>query len=79
MALEQVSSEYFAFPCPFTFRQILHIHLSSEAATIGELVVDVPSGLSLTPPHEKKINYFKYPDDMVAHRSVFVLFCFTTL
>jgi hypothetical protein len=49
VALRQVSSEYFSFPCEFSFYQMLHTHLSSGACTIGQLVADVPSGLSLTP------------------------------
>jgi hypothetical protein len=48
----QVFSEYFGFPCRFSFHQMLHIHLSSGAGTVGQLVADVPSGLSLTPPQE---------------------------
>jgi hypothetical protein len=49
-------SEYFGFPCQFSFHRLLHIHhhLSSGAGTIGQLVADVPSGLSLTPPQETK-------------------------
>jgi hypothetical protein len=38
---------------------MLHTHISSGAGTVGQLVVIVPSGLSLTPPHETKK---KYPD-----------------
>jgi hypothetical protein len=52
VALELVSSEYFGFPCQFSFHQMFHIHLSSGAGTVGKLLADVPSGLSLTPPHE---------------------------
>jgi hypothetical protein len=34
---------------------MLHIHhLSSGAGTIGQLVVSVPSGLSLAPPQKEK-------------------------
>jgi hypothetical protein len=45
------------FPCQFSFHRLLHIHnLSSGAGTIGQIVLDVPSGLSLTSPHETK-NY----------------------
>jgi hypothetical protein len=51
-ALGQVSSKYFDFPYQFLFHKILHTHLSPEAGTIGQLVADVPGGLSLTPPHE---------------------------
>jgi hypothetical protein len=55
VALRQVSSDYFGFPCPFSFHQLLHTqHLSSGAGTIGQLLTDVPSGLSLTPPQETK-------------------------
>jgi hypothetical protein len=54
VALGHVFSEYFSFPYPFLFHQMLHTYLSSGAATIGQLVADVPSGLGLTPPHEIK-------------------------
>jgi hypothetical protein len=47
LALGQVFSKYFCFPCQFSF----HIHhLSSGAGTIGQLMADVSSGL--TPPQE---------------------------
>jgi hypothetical protein len=51
MALGQAFCEYFGFPYEFSFHRFFHIHhhLSSGAGTIGQLVVDVPSGLSLTP------------------------------
>jgi hypothetical protein len=53
VALGQVFSEYFGFPCQFSFHRLLHIHhLSSGARTIGQLVADIPSGLSLTPPQD---------------------------
>jgi hypothetical protein len=53
VALEQVFSEYFGFPCQFSFHRLLHTyHLSSGAGIIGQTVADVPSGLSLTPPQE---------------------------
>jgi hypothetical protein len=56
VALGQVLSKYFGFPCHYSSHQLLHIHhLSSGAATIGQLVADVPSGLSLTPSQEKKL------------------------
>jgi hypothetical protein len=54
VSLGWVSSEYFGFPCKFSFHQMLHTHLSSWAGTIDELLADVPSELSLTPPHETK-------------------------
>jgi hypothetical protein len=48
------------FSCQFSFHRLLHIHhhLSSEGGTIGQLVADISSGLSLTPPQEtkKKVN-----------------------
>jgi hypothetical protein len=53
-ALAQVFSEYFTFPCQFSFHQMLHTHLSSGAITIGQIVADVPSGLSLNPPQGKE-------------------------
>jgi hypothetical protein len=56
VALGQVFSEYFGFSCQLSFHRLLHSHhhLSSGAGTIGQLVADVPSGLSLTPPQETK-------------------------
>jgi hypothetical protein len=55
VALRLLSSECFGFPCQFWFHQLLHTHhLSSGAATIGQFVANVPSGLSLTPPQETK-------------------------
>jgi hypothetical protein len=52
VALGQVFSEYFRFPCQLSFHRLLHIHnhLSSRAGTIGQLVADVTSELSLTSP-----------------------------
>jgi hypothetical protein len=54
VALGQDLSKYFGFPCQFSFHRLLHTHhhLSSGAGTIGQLVADLPSGLSLTPPQE---------------------------
>jgi hypothetical protein len=42
------------FPCQFSSHRFLHTHhhLSSEAGTIGQIVTEVPSGLSLTHPKE---------------------------
>jgi hypothetical protein len=58
VALGQVLSEYFGFPCQFSFQRLLHTrHVPSGAGTIGQLVADVPSGLSLTSPQETKKNY----------------------
>jgi hypothetical protein len=59
LALGQVFSKYFGFPHQFSFHWLLH-HLSYWAGIIGQLVADIPSGLSLTPPQEttkkKKVN-----------------------
>jgi hypothetical protein len=57
VALVQVFSEYFGFPCQFSFHRLLHTHhhLSSGACTIGQIVADVPSGLDLTPPPPQEI------------------------
>jgi hypothetical protein len=58
VALGQVFSEYFYVPWSFSFHRLLHTHhLSSGSGTIGQLVVDVPSGLSLTPRQETKFLY----------------------
>jgi hypothetical protein len=54
VVLGQDFSEYFSFSCQSSFKQMLHTHLSSGVGTIGQLVADVPSGLSLTPLHEIK-------------------------
>jgi hypothetical protein len=47
LALRQVSSEYFGFPCQSSFHQLLHNHphLSSGTCTVGQCVAAVPSGL----------------------------------
>jgi hypothetical protein len=53
--LRQVFPEYFGFPYQFSFYRLLHIHhLSSGAGTIGQLLADIPSEISLTPPQETK-------------------------
>jgi hypothetical protein len=42
-------------PASSSFYQQLHIHhLSFGAGTIGQILADVPSGLSFTPPQETK-------------------------
>jgi hypothetical protein len=41
VAMGQVFSEYFGFPCQFSFHT--HHHLSFGAGTIGLTVADVPS------------------------------------
>jgi hypothetical protein len=35
VALGQVSSECFGFPCQFSFHRLLHTHVPSEGCTIG--------------------------------------------
>jgi hypothetical protein len=61
VALGQVFSEYFGFPCQLSSHRLLHTHhLSAGAGTIGHLLADVPSGLSLTPPQETKKKKLKY-------------------
>jgi hypothetical protein len=54
VALEQVFSEYFGFPCQISFHRLLHADISSGAGTIDQIVADVPSGLSLTALQETK-------------------------
>jgi hypothetical protein len=58
VALGQVFSDNFGFPCQSTFHGLLHTrhHLSSAVGTTGQIVADVPSGHSLTPPQKKKKN-----------------------
>jgi hypothetical protein len=53
VALGQVFSEYFGFPCQILI-PLTAPHSSSGAGTRGQLVADVPNGLSLTPPQESK-------------------------
>jgi hypothetical protein len=60
LALGQVLSKYFGFPCQFPFHRLLHTHhLSSGAGTIGQLVADVPSGHILN-PHSLRIGKREY-------------------
>jgi hypothetical protein len=55
VALGQVFFKHFGFPCLYSFHRLLHTrHLPYGAGTVGQLVVDVPSGLSLTPPQETR-------------------------
>jgi hypothetical protein len=56
VALGQVFSDYFGFPCQFLLHRLLHTHhLSSGAGIIGQLVADVRNGGRLTPPQETKL------------------------
>jgi hypothetical protein len=55
VTLEQVFCQYFGFFSQFVFHRLLQTHqLSYGTDTIDQLVADVPSGLSLTPPQEIK-------------------------
>jgi fatty acid desaturase len=58
-----VNKVAFGFLWQFSFHRLLHNHhhhLSSRAGTTGQLVADVPSGLSLTPPQEIKNITYRY-------------------
>jgi hypothetical protein len=57
VALRQVFSEYFGFPCQ-SFHQFLHHHNHTGAGTIGLLVAAVPSGPNWTPPPTIPIKKF---------------------
>jgi hypothetical protein len=52
MKLGQVFSKYFGFPCQFSFHRLIIV----GADTRDQLVADVPSGLSLIPSQETKLN-----------------------
>jgi hypothetical protein len=54
MALGQIFSKYFGFPCQSSFHQMFHIHLSPGIGAVGQLVADLPIGLSLTAHNEIK-------------------------
>jgi hypothetical protein len=56
VALWQVISEYFDFPCQSLFHQLRHNHhhLSSGVGAVGQIVAAVPSEISLTPPQKLK-------------------------
>jgi hypothetical protein len=58
VALGQVSSEYFGFPCQISFHQLLpiHYHTSSEEGSTGQTVAEVPTGHNLTLLQEKEAN-----------------------
>jgi hypothetical protein len=53
MELGQIFSQHFRFLCQ-SFHRLLHTlhHSTSGADTIGQIMADVPSGLSFTPPQE---------------------------
>jgi hypothetical protein len=52
VAMGEVFFKYFGFPYQLSFHQMFHTHLSSGAGTTGQLVADVPSGLSLNQHNE---------------------------
>jgi hypothetical protein len=56
VALGQIFSENFGFPCQFAFHRLLHNHhhLSSWAGTIGQTVAAVPNGLKSHPKRKIK-------------------------
>jgi hypothetical protein len=62
VALGQVFSEYFGFPCQLSLHRLFHIyyHLLSGAGTIGQIAAGMASELSLTPPQETKKNWCQY-------------------
>jgi hypothetical protein len=73
VALEQVFSEYFGFPCQFSFHRLRHTHHpSSEAGTIGQLVADVPSEPSLTPLQATKKETMNSMIETLAGRMIIV-------
>jgi hypothetical protein len=51
----QVFSEYGGLSCEL-FHRLLHTHHypSSGAGNLGQIMADVPNGLSLSPPEETK-------------------------
>jgi hypothetical protein len=52
VALRQVFSDYFSFPCQFSYHLMPYTHPASGAGTMCQTVSDTPSGLSLTSPQE---------------------------
>jgi hypothetical protein len=68
VALGQVFSEYFGFLYQSSFHRLLHTYrLSFGAGTMGQVVADVPSGLSLTPPQGAKEKYGLYSGESVSN------------
>jgi hypothetical protein len=58
VAMGQVFSEYFGFPCQFALHQLLHTHRAIRGwYSIGQTVADVPNGLSHPTPRKEKKNY----------------------
>jgi hypothetical protein len=63
--VDKVFSEYFGFPCQFSFHRLLHTHLPSGAGTIGPLLAGVPSGISLTAAPKMKSK--KFWEELIAY------------
>jgi hypothetical protein len=57
VALRQVFSNYFDILCQFHRLLQSHHNLSSGAGIIGQIVADLPSAFSITPPQEIKSLY----------------------
>jgi hypothetical protein len=56
----KVFFEYFGVPCHFAFHRLLRTHhISPVAGATGQLLADLPSALSLTPPQKKRKEYLK--------------------
>jgi hypothetical protein len=55
VALRQVFSEHFGFPCQSSIHQIFHHHNHPGQATIGQSMASAPSGPIWTPPPTKQI------------------------
>jgi hypothetical protein len=51
VVLGNIFPEHFGFPLQFLLHQLNHARLSFWDGKIGPIVVNVPSGLSFTPPH----------------------------
>jgi hypothetical protein len=62
VALGQVFSEYFGFPCQFAFHRLLHNHLSSGVGTVGQKWPQYEVG-SVTP--QKKNVSFNFPSSCI--------------
>jgi hypothetical protein len=73
VALGWVYCDYFGFPSQFSFHRLHQTHhLSSGAGTVGQLVADVPSGLSLTPPQEIKTTVIVTTGSFQSHFNSFM-------
>jgi hypothetical protein len=59
--LEQVVSEYLGFPRQISLHRLFHAHhhLLPGAGAVGQIVANLPSGLSLTPPEGTELQILK--------------------